>query len=469
MHRIVRPLAVIAGCAVILLAGAELGLAPATLGIVEQVTRITLWLATAWLVVRLSMHGVNRSFARRSGRQPPKLLLDLLAGVIWIAVLSALSVVEFGVSPSAALATSGVLIAVVGFAVRSLLADLFYGITMAIERPFEIGDWVQLADGATGRVEEMTWRAVKLVSHTNNKIVVPNAKLATEQIVNFDQPQSFWRKSHTIILSYEVAPAQVAQLLETAVREVPESTNIPRPPEIRILGYHEQGVEWELRYWVPDYNRGSEVAQKVQEALLRNMRFAGIRVPRPREDIFLAELVHERESDRSSTEQWIQHVELFAPVSRDQRLELQQNARRLQFVPGDDVVRQGEVGDSLFVILQGSFEVLITGESGAEDHAGHMGAGSIFGELSLLTGSPRSATVRAVTDGVVYEITKSQVEPLLTGQPDLARKFAMVLADRRLADTTRNGADSQATLEEQRRGIITNILNGARSFFRLAA
>jgi CRP-like cAMP-binding protein len=340
---------------------------------------------------------------------------------------------------------------------------------MAIERPFEIGEWVRLADGSTGRVEEMTWRAVKLISPENLKIVVPNAKLAMEEIVNFDQPERFWRKRHTLVLGYEVPPRQVSELLATAIREVPESAGIPRKPEARIIGYEEQGIEWELRFWVPDFDSGPEVTQKIHEALLRNMRFAGIRVPRPREEVFVAELMSERDSDRVSSESWIHHVELFQPLSAAEREQLQAVAHRQTVQPGTEIVRQGEAGSSLFVIQQGSFDVLIQEEENAAEIMRTMGPGAIFGELSLLTGSPRSATVRAATGGTVFEITKADVEPLLNDRPELAREFAEVLADRRLADAERTSNGVPESREEERRGIVANILNGARSFFRLAA
>jgi small-conductance mechanosensitive channel/CRP-like cAMP-binding protein len=430
---------------------------------------VMLWLAAALLASRTLTFVVSFRFKRQTGSPPPSLLTDLLSGLIWLGTLTTLSVVEFNVSPSAAVATSGVLIAVIGFAVRSLVADLFYGVTMAIERPFEIGDWVRLADGSTGRVEEMTWRAVKLVSRDNVKIVVPNAKLAMEEIVNFDQPEPYWRKREKLVLGYEVPPRQVADLLAAAVQEVPESAGVPMQPEARIVGYEEHGIEWELRFWLPDFERNSEISQKIHEAILRNMRFAGIRVPRPREEVFIAELESERASDRMVSLSWIHHVELFQPLSEQEREDLQAAAHRRSVSAGTEIVRQGEAGSSLFVIQQGSFDVLIQEGGEAPEITSTMGPGKIFGELSLLTGSPRSASVRAATNGTVFEITKAEVEPLLNNRPELARELAEVLADRRLADEARSLTDSNENRDAKRRGIVANILTGARTFFRLAA
>jgi len=161
-------------CSLLALVAATRGYVPALQSeIALQTLRIILWVASIALCASILAVLLRANFKRRSGHTPPRLLIDVFTVSVWIASLSTMAVVELGISPSAAFATSGALIAVIGFAVRSLVADLFYGITMAIERPFEIGNWIELNDGIVGRVEEMTWRAVKIVTKDNVRVVVP--------------------------------------------------------------------------------------------------------------------------------------------------------------------------------------------------------------------------------------------------------------------------------------------------------
>lgn len=435
--------------------------------LIRSALHISLWLASAFLLARTAHLSVHHTFRRRLNRVPPRLLVDLITGVIWLITLSIMSVVELGVSPSAALATSGVLIAVIGFAVRSLLADLFYGLTMAVERPFEIGDWVKLSDTTVGRVDEMTWRAVELVTSDNLKVVVPNSKLAMEQIVNFDQPQPYWRRRQVVTLGHDVSPGEVQRMLTSAIEQVAESATIPREPDARIVSWDERGVDWELRYWLPDYFTSAEVGQRVHEAFLNNMRFAGIRVPRRREEVFVAELNAERNAEHAVADQWIDHVDLFAPVPEKERLALQERAYTQELTRGDLVVRQGEAGSSLFVIQRGAFEVLIETPQGGSERVGTMGSGAVFGELSLLTGAPRSATVRALTDGLVHEITKDSLTSLLERNADLARQLATILAERQMADEQRDASTSPSQLESDRRGRIATLMDNARTFLRI--
>ena len=427
-----------------------------------------IWVASLWLLSDLLGMTVRAAFTRRSGHLPPKLLTDVTLFAFWALALGTVSVAEFGVTPGTAFATSGMLLAVIGFAVRSLLADLFYGITMAIERPFEIGNWIQLNDGIIGRVEQMTWRAVKLVTKENLRVVVPNTQLAAEHIVNFDQPERHWRKSIHIVLGYEVTPTQVQGILDATVQQVPESAAVARPVEAMINDYSERGVEWELRYWVPDYPTSSEVGQRIHEAFLQHLRFGGIQIPRPREEIYVGALDQERDHDRKMSHDWIDQVSLFSELTHDDRMTLQTRATAHRVLAGVDIVRQGEPGASLFVVREGALDVLIDSIHGGVEKVGVMGPGAVFGELSLLTGALRSATIRASTIALVYEITKADIEPLLHARPDLAERFAEVVADRRLADTLRSIERSETELQAERAGLVDTLLRRARSFFRLA-
>lgn len=428
---------------------------------------VLFWGALALVASRLGQLLLHRYFLRGNGRPPPQLLKNLLGAVIWLVLLSYLMVAEFGVTPSAALATSGLLLAIIGFAVRSLVADLFYGVTIAVERPFEIGDWIELADGTRGQVEEMTWRAVRLITPANLKVVVPHTKLAAEHIINFDQPEPCWRDSEQLTLPYEVTPSQVEQLLLATVREVPDSARINRIPEARITGYNDRGVEWELRYWLPSFDDASRVRQLWQTALLKNLRFAGLRVPRQAEEVYVSALDQERTSERLVADRWIDRVDLFRPLPVAERHRLQLEAERRELAAGETLVQQGESGSSLFVLQSGTCDVLISHDNVTSEVVGVMGTGSVFGELSLLTGSARSATVRAATAVVAFEITKKCLEPLLQQHPDLVLELATILADRRLADEERaelrNGSARGAT----RQGTIEKLLKGARAFFQL--
>jgi small-conductance mechanosensitive channel/CRP-like cAMP-binding protein len=433
---------------------------------VELALSVAAWVGATWLFASLLMRSVRYRVERRSGRPAPKLMLDLLGGVVWLGALSAMSVYLFGVTPSAAFTTSGVLVAVVGFAVRHLVADLFYGVTLALERPFEIGDWVELRDGMVGQVEEMTWRAVKLVTYDNLKLVVPNSQVATEQIANYDQPDPTWRKRIRITLGYDVSPAEVDRLLRAAIEQVPETASIPREPDARVVEYEARGVVWELRFWLPEYETGSHVTQRVHEALLRGLHVAGIQHPRVREELLVGVLDRERASERDAARRWIERIDLFAPLAQEERTLLQECARRLELAPGDAVVEQGQEGSSLFIIHEGALQAS-TGDDSAREALGTMGPGEVFGEMSLLTGAARSASVTARVPSVVFEIGREALAPLLKGNEGLARELAVIVAERTLADSRRDAERSQQDRVREHASRTRELVARIRFFFSL--
>lgn len=432
--------------------------------------RALLWLSMIWLCAGLLGWAGGAAFRRRAGHAAPALLLELAALGVWLLGLVLMSVLEFGLTPSTAFATSGVVLAVVGFAVRALVADLFYGLTMAVERPFEIGHWVKLDNGVIGQVTTMTWRAVKLLTRDNLMIVVPNAELAAAQIINYDLPTPAWRQRLRLALPLHTDPARVHRLLHAVVQEVAECAALPHAPEARIESIGAAVAHWELRFWVPDYAASSRVTQQVQEALLRHLRGAGLQPATERDELLVGSLLRQRGPQPDADRAWLDGVGLFDALHADERRALAATSRRLTLHAGDDLVRQGEDGASMFVLVEGTLEVWMAA-AGAEAGAAcisRLGPGTAVGEMSLLTGAPRSATLRAATTAVLQEIRRDDLAPLLGHNPALAERFAEVLADRRLADERRAGMRTSTADPQERQSSIAALLRRARQWFALS-
>ena len=88
--------------------------------------------------------------------------------------------------------------------------------------------------------------------------------------------------------------------------------------------------------------------------------------------------------------------------------------------PGSVVVRQGGPGESLFVVAEGALDVTVNGD-GVQVPLDRIVPGDVFGEISLPTDAPRSATVTAATDAVVFEIAQQDLEPIIQGGPSLPK------------------------------------------------
>jgi CRP-like cAMP-binding protein len=126
-------------------------------------------------------------------------------------------------------------------------------------------------------------------------------------------------------------------------------------------------------------------------------------------------------------EQLLASVPIFRPLEPKQLRVLASSARPLALGPGERFVVQGATGDSLFVVADGEVEVVLRRSHGPDMHVDTMSRGAVVGEMSLLTGEPRSATVRAADSALVYEIGWRQYEPLLRAHPEWVDELAAIM------------------------------------------
>ena len=183
--------------------------------IVNQVLYLALWQT---LVPRWSRNAV------------PKLLTQMTLMLLIIIAVGIIMVQIYEVPTSGVLTTSGLFIAIIGFALRDMISDLFTGIALGIERPFSVGDWIQVPDGTVGRVVEMNWRSTRLITREEISVVIPNSELAISTFKNFSKPERAWRDEFEILLHQTVTIHQAERILLSAINQVPEIVAVGKQP-----------------------------------------------------------------------------------------------------------------------------------------------------------------------------------------------------------------------------------------------
>ncbi|HET8726964.1 MAG TPA: mechanosensitive ion channel domain-containing protein, partial [Alphaproteobacteria bacterium] len=185
-------------------------------------------LALAVLVSRLTRHVVTWAMARR-GRQSPRLLHEMIAVLLFVAALVAIFALVFDRSLAGALATSGVLVAVLGFALRNTIADVVSGIALSIESPFRIGDWIETEAGVAGRVIEITWRATRVETRDQVHVVLPNSRIAAGRVTNYSAPRRHYRVQQTVVLDAGTPVFRAKQALLDGILAARKIRKSPAP------------------------------------------------------------------------------------------------------------------------------------------------------------------------------------------------------------------------------------------------
>jgi small-conductance mechanosensitive channel/CRP-like cAMP-binding protein len=433
--------------------------------------QIGLWLAATYFIFNaVRVFILEGMLANALGGPAPHLLRDVAGLILFGFALTGIARFVFGQEITAFWATSGVVGIVIGLALRPVILDMFSGLTINLDRSYRIGDWINLgaeSEGSvSGEVIGINLRATQIRTIEGNLVMIPNSRMGMGIITNYTRPVPWLRMSVTICLDFSIPVDRVKRVLAGGVQSMihPDGPLAEPAPVVLVDGTSELGVIYRVNYWLVDHCGPTQARSRVFEGMLRHLHAAGITPAYPKRDSFTAPMPARHFDGRALSDRvtLMRRIDLFAtlPVERLEALATGLVSR--VFATGDTVMRQGEAGASMFVVMEGLLEVQ-TGQAVAT-----IQPGEFFGEMSLLTGEPRSATVVALTPVVTWELTKAQMEPLLRSDPPFAAVLARTLAERQASNVRAQGQSSAPTAhhtESVAREILTRIVSMFRSVY----
>lgn len=398
---------------------------------VYQVLWSLLALSIAWLVSRLLRRFLwIRYFTRHHGREAPRILQNLVSGVLYLAALAIILVVVFERSASGVLVSTGVIVGVVGLALQNVLSDLFSGITITLEQPYGVGDWISMPDGSQGEVTDITWQATYLKSFNNSVLVVPNSHALKSIVHNYSKPTDLYAIWITVSVDRSYEPSTVRRLLLeaalscTAVRKEPT-------PVVNVSDGSGNPIRYVVYVNFRDFRSHFAGKNDLYMNIYSYLHRAGIYTAADKYEIS-TEPAAERTLQMPSLREELRSVEFFSMLTEDQIDVLAEHSSYHTFYPEEVIVSQGTRNDSLFIITSGVVQVTKEDENGEQIEVARLGSGDVIGEMSLLTGEHRSATVIALVQVTVIQVTKEGLAPILQAVPQLSDSFAQVMLERQM-------------------------------------
>jgi small-conductance mechanosensitive channel/CRP-like cAMP-binding protein len=344
---------------------------------------------------------------------------------------------------------------VIGFALQDTLGNMFAGLAIQVEKPFRVGQWISVAS-YEGLVTEITWRATRLRTKTGNSIVVPNNILSREAITNFSEPTSPTRLFVDVGVTYDAPPNEVKRVLLQALSVLDLLLKTP-PPEVVVADFAASAITYRVKFWVADFAADDQARDQVRTAVYYALKRHGIEIPYPQQVQYAREETPARSDARGADlDRLVASVDVFAPLAEADRATLVAASAERLYGAGEAIVRQGEPGESMFVVCSG--EVRVTLEPSGQEVA-RIPAGRYFGEMSLLTGEPRTATVSAINDAVVLEITAASFRRLASVHPAVVEQISLEVAARRegLERSREVAAVAAAAVPEARRTFLARV------------
>ena len=379
-----------------------------------------------------------------------------------------------GVHLSGIIATSAVVTVVLGLSLQATLGNVLGGIALQLDDSIHIGDWVQLSSGQQGRITAIRWRHTMVETRNWDTVVVPNSVLLGENITILGQRQD-QPVQHRMWVYFNVdfrySPEEVIHVVEDALQSTPIPNVAPFPPPNCICyDFARQGADsfgyYAVRYWLTDLGADDPTSSTVRVRVYVALKRAGIPLAVPGQAIWVS--MDDPQHRERKVQRELQHrvsaleqIEMFSRLQPEDRQLLADAMRPAPFGRGEIITRQDSAAHWLYVLSKGECEVRVRGEGGAEKLVARITSPNVFGEIGVMTGERRTASVVAATEVECYRIDKDVFRSVMRNRPEMAELMSQVMAKRRIElETVREGLDAESRkrrVKEDRSEILSSI------------
>ena len=413
---------------------------------VHRVAVVILWSALAYGAIRVISFLLLDPLLSQRHTATPGFTRDILVVALYLLATGGILREVMQVSLGQLLGTGAIAAAVVGLSLQEVLGNLFAGISLHLDPAFEEGDWLEITgnlrggpgrETLIGQVEAMTWRTVQLRTENGDMDILPNRVIAQAVVTNLYVPSGLHRRTAKIIVEPRPDLHVSIEKLTRALAGLPHQPH--HRPEVVVHSTDMGGAVLEMRFWALGFRHGRQATFQATRLAATVLPREGFRLMGPHGPTPLVALP-ETTPGTALMGEIVRELGLPAHWIEDLRPHL----RRRLLAPGEGVIREGDPGNSLFAVHRGTLQV-VRAEDRLDPYTGlfwkaiaELGPGQWFGETSLLTGAPRSATVVAFTEAEILELPKEAFEASLKREPEVLEHLVDLMERRERATAVEN-------------------------------
>lgn len=423
--------------------GASVALGLAHVDVAAHVAREAAELCGTLTIVSLVAIGAFDLGLPSLGIELAPIVTDLVVGLGYI--LGAL--VTFhraGFDFSGIVATSALLTTITAFSLQTTLSNVVGGVALQVDSSIKVGDWVQLESGRQGRVREIRWRYTVIETRDWDTLIVPNATLlaSTISILGKREGEPIQRRLWVYFnVDFRFSPVDVVEIVNRALQGAPME-GVAEEPKPHCICHdfakerRDSFAHYAVRYWLTDLARDDATSSRVRARLYAALKRAQIPLAMPASTVWVEQDDAEhrdrkRQRDADRRRKALAAVELLRPLREDELASVAERLRYACFAPGEIVTRQGDVAHWLYILTEGTVVVRVR-HDGAERAVTKIEAPGFFGEMGLMIGEQRVATVAALTEVECYRLDKEAFNRIIKERPEIARDISGLLARRKV-------------------------------------
>lgn len=405
----------------------------------------------------------------------PRIVRDVLVALSWVGLLLWLFSVHH-VDVTGIVATSAVVTAVIGFSLQDTLANVMGGIALQLEGAFGPGDWVKFGD-TSGKVTETGWRHTALETRNGDVLLVPNSVLVKTPFLLLGKGGGrrppLERRWVFFGVDHRTSPVAVLETVREALLREPIPNVAAEPaPSVVLMDFRESWASYAARYWLTDLLLDDPTDSVVRTRISYALRRAGIplSIPAGANFITVEEEGHRARHETRDVEARLaalESVPLFASLTAEERQRLAPGLVRAPFAPGEAMVVQGREVHDLYIITRGAGDVRVAVPDAPARVVSRISAPDIFGEMGMLTGEPRRATVVAVGEVECWRLGKEKFREVVEARPAIAEEVSRILAARQVELATAKEEISEETRRHRIEAARGTLLGRIERFFGL--
>jgi small-conductance mechanosensitive channel/CRP-like cAMP-binding protein len=393
---------------------------------------------------------------------------QLLIGALYVLLVFLSTGYILHIDITQMLTTSAIISVVIGLALQDTLGNLFSGLALNLSNPYRLGDFVKIGN-YEGKVVAIDWRSISLLTMEDNIVTFPHSSIAKMEIQNYSMPTLAHCRTLTIGVHYHHSPHKVEKALLSVLESTDGVLNDPHP-RVRLLSYGDSSITYKMVFWIDDFANNGLYNSGIMEKIWYKFKREHITIPYPIRDVYMREA--EKEISLEDKLKLLSVVDFLSPLDRGDLEHLGARLRILMYHDGEVICSQDDRGNSFYIVKSGRVEVTAVNEKGEQYLRKEMNEGSFFGEISLLTGDPRTATVKAMGDVELLTLGKEDLRFIITSNPQVEKILSSALAKRQQHSITEKARmecslaeECDQVVEGEIGSLANEFLNKIRYFF----
>ena len=371
---------------------------------------------------------------------PPSILEEILVVLVYFA-WAMLQLHWAGVPLGEIITTSAIATAVLAFAMQDTLGNILGGLALQWDHSLKVGDWIRVED-VEGKIIDIKWRAISLETRNWETVIIPNGMMMKNQFKVLGErtgESEKWRRWIWFNVDYSVSPDRIIHMAEDAVlrAEIPGMALEPAP-NCLLMDIDSSTARYALRYWLTDLAKDDPTDSLVRQHIYAALNRQEVRLAMPKQHLYLTNrdasyLEQKQEAQHLQRVQLLQGVDLFSTLEPAELESLAVVLEHRPYAEGDVIFRQGDLDFFLYIIISGKVDVFVSNSEVQDVFAFTLQQGEVFGEIGLLTGEERGATVKAASALDCYLLGRSEMTEILAKRTEIVEEMSQIVVSRQSA------------------------------------